>query len=327
MKLPGIIVCPVCEEKLTDHDVDTARKGLVCRSCGTAYPIDNDIADFRVTKAASTAMGWSVEGFEQAYEAYEDWDSIYDWDEKRGIPREASAYKYDLVKGRILDQLQPKPGGRIFDLGCGNGYFLLDIRRRLCTSVANLTYVGLDASRHNIENFKKKLLSEGAEDVHPLLGTAERLPIESGTVDVVVSSEVLEHIADKESALKEVYRILAPGGTFLFTTPSRTAIRNWDIVLSPLRLVRRLSQLRFRRRGNPSGYDQPLSNAEYAAMLARAGLAGVDLKSEQMLNDELTSRLPKRLVGAYIASTRAVERRSAAARNLFGLHIIGSARK
>jgi len=327
MILPGIIVCPVCEEKLTDHDVDESHVGLVCRSCGTTYPIENDIVDFRVTKAGSTAMGWSAEPFEQAHEIFQDWDSIYDWDEKRGIPREASTYKYDRLKGRILDQLRPRPGACIFDLGCGNGYFLLDIRRRFSPSVPHLTYVGLDASRHNIENFKKKLLSDGANDVHPILGTAERVPIASGTADVVVSSEVLEHIADKESALKEVHRILVPGGIFLFTTPSRTAIRDWDIVLWPLRLARRLSQLRLRRKGAPGGFEELLFKGECEGMLSRIGFTSVESSCEQMLNDEVTLHLPKRLVDKYIASTRAVESRSAAARNLFGLHIIGSARK
>jgi ubiquinone/menaquinone biosynthesis C-methylase UbiE len=328
VKLPSNIVCPVCKNTFGNlAEIATGGDALVCAACTKSYPITDDIIDFRITEESSAAQGWSVDEFEKMYEGYGDWDSISEWDEKRGIPREASEYKYDRVKGRIVDMMEPKRGQSILDLGCGNGYFLLEIQRRFSPQVADLTCLGMDASKHNVMNFEAKLQSQQTTNVYPVLGTGERLPFESNSIDVVVSSEVLEHIGDKEAAIREVHRVLAPGGTFLFTTPSASALRNWDIALWPLRMIRRLSQFRLRRRGEEGSYDEPIKKEEYAAILGRAAYDEFELRSEQMLNDEIISYLPGPLLNGYISSTRFFEGKSALMRKLFGLHIIGFARK
>ena len=59
-------------------------------------------------------------------------------------------------------------------------------------------------------------------------GDATRLPFADGAFDVVVTSEVLEHIHDDDAALRELSRVLAPGGTFAATVPSWFPERiNW----------------------------------------------------------------------------------------------------
>ena len=53
-----------------------------------------------------------------------------------------------------------------------------------------------------------------------LRGDATRLPFRDGAFDVIVTSEVLEHIQDDVAALAELHRVLKPGGTFAATVPS-----------------------------------------------------------------------------------------------------------
>jgi ubiquinone/menaquinone biosynthesis C-methylase UbiE len=262
------------------------------------------------------------------YKELGDWESIYDWDGKRGIPREATEYKDVHIKGWILERLRGFSGGRILDVGCGNGYFLLQIRRQLLPAGASIELFGVDPSRHNIANFHRKIERDAAQDIYPMLGTAESLPLNDNSIDVVVSSEVFEHIADKRAALVEVHRVLKRGGILLFTTPSESALVNWDRVTLPIIVIRRLIQLRLKRRESvDAAFDQPVSKSDYRIMLGSAGFAEIELESGQMLNDEVTTRLPKALLGSYVAATRALENRSRKLRDLFGLHIHGYARK
>jgi SAM-dependent methyltransferase len=52
-------------------------------------------------------------------------------------------------------------------------------------------------------------------------GSAEKIPFDTGTFDVVVSFETLEHTTDHESVLKELKRVLKPGGLLLISTPDK----------------------------------------------------------------------------------------------------------
>ena len=52
-----------------------------------------------------------------------------------------------------------------------------------------------------------------------LAQSATELPIKDSSVDVIICSEVIEHIRDHLNALKEMYRVLKPGGTLLLTVP------------------------------------------------------------------------------------------------------------
>ena len=55
---------------------------------------------------------------------------------------------------------------------------------------------------------------------------APGLPVATGAVDVVIMSELIEHLVDPDSALDEVHRVLRPGGTLLLSTPNLAAWYN-----------------------------------------------------------------------------------------------------
>ena len=58
--------------------------------------------------------------------------------------------------------------------------------------------------------------ARGLANVEVRLGDAMSLPVQSGSVDVVISNGVLNLTPDKEQAFNEVFRILTPGGQFLY---------------------------------------------------------------------------------------------------------------
>lgn len=100
----------------------------------------------------------------------------------------------------------PKPG-RILDVGCGTGALMESLQ-------ANGWVVGVDFS-------PEALRFSGGRGLGRLtLGDAQRLPFASGSFDVVVSLDTIEHVPDDGAALAEVLRVLKPGGVFVMNVPA-----------------------------------------------------------------------------------------------------------
>jgi SAM-dependent methyltransferase len=88
-------------------------------------------------------------------------------------------------------------GCRLVDLGCGPGYYTAALRAR------GAEVIPVDNSDHELGDAPP----EGA-----LLADAEALPLPDGTVDGVVCSNLLEHTPDAEAVIREIARVLRPGG-------------------------------------------------------------------------------------------------------------------
>ncbi|MBI3004812.1 MAG: arsenite methyltransferase [Ignavibacteriales bacterium] len=102
-------------------------------------------------------------------------------------------------------------GETVLDLGCGAGNDVF-VARSLVGEKGKV--IGVDMTEEMIaraEANKKKL---GLANVEFRLGEIEALPVESQTVDVVVSNCVLNLVPDKEKAFSEIFRVLKPGGRF-----------------------------------------------------------------------------------------------------------------
>lgn len=97
-------------------------------------------------------------------------------------------------------------GVRILDLGCGAGVYLKTLRE-YGTSI-----VGVD---HAIEGI---LLSNPDVEVSRIVADACSLPIKDREIDLIFSTEVLEHILDTDAALREMHRTLVDGGRLILTT-------------------------------------------------------------------------------------------------------------
>ena len=112
--------------------------------------------------------------------------------------------------------------GKVLEIGCGGGAMTRAIKRYR----PDLQVHGLDLSVSALSVAKHAHggVSYGSGDAH-------RLPIVTGSYDAVVMLDVLEHLPDPQSALKEVHRILTPHGVFHLNCPLEGDIRNLHGIL------------------------------------------------------------------------------------------------
>jgi 2-polyprenyl-3-methyl-5-hydroxy-6-metoxy-1,4-benzoquinol methylase len=119
----------------------------------------------------------------------------------------------DRVGNLNLAALGVGPGANVVDVGCGEGQ-LAELLAR-----AGLHVTGVEPAAYLRERFRERVVSiDPASRV--LDGLADRLPFADGEVEHVVTTEVLEHVPDPASALKELRRVLAPGGTLCVAVPT-----------------------------------------------------------------------------------------------------------
>lgn len=125
--------------------------------------------------------------------------------------------RYDLVAGQVRGHL--RPGGSALDVGCGSALVadrILDIPA---------CYVGLDFPAHHMTYVAKRFVEiDSRLDVGFVRGDGEGLPFSDDSFDVVVMSEVIEHLLRPELAVWEIARVLRPGGVFVMTTNNASEV-------------------------------------------------------------------------------------------------------
>jgi SAM-dependent methyltransferase len=125
-----------------------------------------------------------------------------------------------------FDRLGVGPGARVLDMGCGGGRHAFEAWRRGASVVA------LDYSEAELKEVRAVLgamldarevpdAGQRAGIGGAVNGDALRLPFPDATFDVVIASEVLEHLWDDERAISELVRVLRPGGRMAVTVPTR----------------------------------------------------------------------------------------------------------
>lgn len=102
-----------------------------------------------------------------------------------------------------------REGHTVLDVGSGSGTDAL-IAARLVGPAGEV--IGLDMTRAMRERLEGNARGMGAENVRVLDGNAESIPLPDGSVDVVTTNGVLNLVPDKAQAVREIYRVLRPGG-------------------------------------------------------------------------------------------------------------------
>ena len=118
-----------------------------------------------------------------------------------------------------FNRININPKGTMLDLGCGEGRHIFGLMEKF----PDLKCIGLDPHIESLDKaFEglKFLESISNTKTNFLSGSAYSLPFSDDSFDLVVCSEVLEHLHDYKDAIKEINRVLKPGGQFLASVPA-----------------------------------------------------------------------------------------------------------
>jgi ubiquinone/menaquinone biosynthesis C-methylase UbiE len=114
-----------------------------------------------------------------------------------------------ITRQRLGEALRPQTGERVLEIGPGTGYYTLDLA----------DWVGpegrvdiVDLQQEFLDHTMRRAHEHEAGNVHPTRADAQALPFDDGTFDTCVLVTVLGEIPDQDAGLREIARVLRPGG-------------------------------------------------------------------------------------------------------------------
>lgn len=106
----------------------------------------------------------------------------------------------------FLEWLRPRRNARWLDIGCGTGA----LSEQIHSSQAPASLIGVEPSESFLAAAADRVRGKSVEF---RLGSGEQLPIDNAVIDYAVSGLVLNFVPDKHAAMRELVRVLTPGGT------------------------------------------------------------------------------------------------------------------
>jgi SAM-dependent methyltransferase len=162
-----------------------------------------------------------------------------------------------ITRDRLREALEPWPGERVLEVGPGTGYYTLDAADWIAPGGRLDIF---DLQQDMLDHTMRRAGERGLTNIAATRGDARELPYPDASFDAAFLVTVLGEIPDQDAALRELARVLKPGGRLvigeLFGDP------HW---VSPARLRQRAGAagLAFNRRsGTPLGYFARLDRPE-----------------------------------------------------------------
>jgi arsenite methyltransferase len=193
--------------------------------------------------------------------------NLYNPAETSEVPQEAVLASLGCGNPTALARLNP--GEVVLDLGAGGGIDVLLSARRV--GPAGKAY-GLDMTDEMLELARQNQARAGIANAEFLKGEIENIPLPDNAVDVVISNCVINLSADKVAVLREVFRVLKPGGRFAVS----------DIVVRgevPADIRRNVELWA----GCVAG---ALHESEYQSLLAAAGFEAIGIEPTRVYRSE-----------------------------------------
>jgi ubiquinone/menaquinone biosynthesis C-methylase UbiE len=123
--------------------------------------------------------------------------------------------EFKALARRVAGQITP--GARVLELAPGPGYFVIELAK-----LGSYRITGLDVSRTFVE-IARKNAEEAEVDAEFRRGDAAHMPFEDGSFDFLLCRAAFKNFAEPVTALREMHRVLKPGGTALIIDLRRDA--------------------------------------------------------------------------------------------------------
>jgi len=174
--------------------------------------------------------------------------------------------------GSPLTHVQVRDGENVLDLGSGGG---IDVFRASKLVGDRGRVIGLDATPEMIFRARETAKKSDYRNVEFRLGEIEHMPIESNSVDLVISNCVLNLVPDKKLAFNEIYRVLKPDG--------RICVSDMVATQEARKVI------------NPEEWAACIAGAvtfnEYRSILEKAGFVNIEGSDESHpINQEVTMK-------------------------------------
>jgi SAM-dependent methyltransferase len=145
------------------------------------------------------------------------------------------------VLERVVEDLRLPARARILDAGCGSGRNMVELAR-------HGTVTGIELSETSVSLARER----GAGEV--IAGSVLEMPFEADSFDLAASLDVIEHLEDDLAALRELRRVVAPGGSLLVTVPAYQWL--WSGHDEINHHFRRYTRRSLQRAGEQAGWHQ-----------------------------------------------------------------------
>lgn len=139
-------------------------------------------------------------------------DVALEWTGERFLPSVSGQIRYEHLH-RYAACVELVSGKRVLDIACGEGY------GSEILSVNAHEVVGVDVDPTAIRHASKKYADLG--NTRFLEGSVDNIPLDTGSVDVAISFETIEHVECHEEMLQEIKRVLTAEGLLIISTPDK----------------------------------------------------------------------------------------------------------
>lgn len=210
-----ILCCPRCQDPLDQ---------LTCTPCELSFRETLGIPDLRWPRPspappeeraliAEMVEAYPTSSFEQLV-ALRFQDSklpkkiLANYHNYSASPQERSRQMLDMFQERLLESFARPASGVALDLGCGVGASSVVLSSQFDT------VIGIDIDLISLILARKFIEEQGISNITLVQSYAQKLPLPTKSVDYAVAQNVLEHLFEVETALRELRRVLADGGLF-----------------------------------------------------------------------------------------------------------------
>jgi SAM-dependent methyltransferase len=124
-------------------------------------------------------------------------------------------------KSAVMSLMSPAPGGVLVDVGCGDAGDALTLGEHVGAG----TVIGLELAETLVRLGRERGVDVRQADL------TERWPLDDGSVDAVHSNQVIEHLSETDHFMREIHRVLKPGG---YAVVSTNNLASWHNVIALL---------------------------------------------------------------------------------------------